>query len=167
FHVELPGEDLAHARIVWEARDQEPAFGSTYTLSPKTNGPQWIEAEIAWPDGRRAFAATTFVANSATTAWLDDALPADAIPASSGGDGWNWITANPAPHSGARSHQSNLGAGLHEHWFTGATATLAIGAGDSLFAWVFLDPKNPPTEIMLMWNDGSSWEHRAYWGAND
>jgi hypothetical protein len=35
-----------------------------------------------------------------------------------------------------------------------------------LFAWVFLDPKNPPTEIMLSWHDGSSWEHRAYWGAN-
>jgi len=23
-----------------------------------------------------------------------------------------------------------------------------------------------PSEIMLQWNDGSSWEHRAYWGAD-
>jgi hypothetical protein len=164
--VDVPGEDLSRARIVWEARDQEPAFGATYTISPKNNGPQWVEAEIAWPDGRRAFAASSFAANSATIAWVDDALPAGAVPAFSGGDGWNWIAAEPAPHSGHRAHQSNLTAGLHEHWFTGATATLAIGPGDSLFAWVFLDPKHPPTEIMLMWHDGSSWEHRAYWGAN-
>src|SRR6185369_10388255 len=25
---------------------------------------------------------------------------------------------------------------------------------------------NPPSQIMLQWNDGS-WEHRAYWGSND
>ncbi|MDO8540978.1 MAG: glycoside hydrolase family 9 protein [Opitutaceae bacterium] len=164
--LEVPGESLAGARIVWEARDQSPAFGSTCVFSPKSNGPQWIEAEIAWPDGRRAFAATTLTAASALDAWLDDSLPADAVPASTGGDGWNWVAANPAPQSGARAHQSNLAAGVHEHWFTNASATLAIDAGDVLFAWVFLDPKNPPTEIMLMWNDGSSWEHRAYWGAN-
>jgi len=24
---------------------------------------------------------------------------------------------------------------------------------------------NPPSEVVLQWNDGS-WEHRAYWGAN-
>ena len=27
-------------------------------------------------------------------------------------------------------------------------------------------PANPPTEVMLQWHDGASWEHRAYWGAN-
>ena len=37
--------------------------------------------------------------------------------------------------------------------------------GDTLFAYVYLDPANPPSEVMLQWNDGS-WEHRAYWGAN-
>ena len=40
-----------------------------------------------------------------------------------------------------------------------------IGAGEDLFADVYLDPKNPPEQIMLQWNDGS-WNHRAYWGAN-
>ena len=162
----VPGQNLAGARIVWEARDQEPAFGATYTLSPKNNGPQWVEAEAEWPDGRRAFAAGTFTANSAVVAWLDDALPADATPGASGGDGWNWIAADPAPCSGTLAHQSNLAAGLHEHWFTGANAALAVGSGDDLFVWVYLDPAHPPTEIMLMWHDGSSWEHRAFWGAN-
>lgn len=37
--------------------------------------------------------------------------------------------------------------------------------GDKLIAYVYLDPANPPSEIMLQWNDGT-WEHRAYWGTN-
>ena len=49
---------------------------------------------------------------------------------------------------------------------TPSRATLEVSAGDTLFVWVYLDPANPPKEIMLMWNDGSSWEHRAYWGAD-
>jgi hypothetical protein len=56
--------------------------------------------------------------------------------------------------------------GLHEHWFNGASATLEVDPGDILFAWVYLDPENPPREVMITWNDGKSWEHRAYWGAN-
>jgi len=166
FSLNVRGQNLTNARVVWEARDQAPAFGPTYTILPKNNGAQWVEAEVEWPDGRRAFDAITFTADSAVVAWVDDALPADASPASSGGDGWNWIGADPSPNSGTRAHQSNLASGLHEHWFTGASAALAIGPADSLFAWVYLDPKNPPSEIMLMWNDGSSWEHRAYWGAD-
>ena len=37
--------------------------------------------------------------------------------------------------------------------------------GDVFFCYVYLDARNPPTEIMLQFNDGS-WEHRAYWGAD-
>jgi hypothetical protein len=54
---------------------------------------------------------------------------------------------------------------MHQHYFTGASETLSISTGDFLYAWVYLDPLNPPSEVMLQWNDGS-WEHRAYWGAN-
>jgi hypothetical protein len=131
-----------------------------------------VEAEVEWPDGRRAFAASTFAAEgtaarpSASTVWLDGSLPADAIPESNGGDGWSWVAATPPPPGGALVHPSSLAAGLHEHAFTGASATLAVGAGDWLYAWVELDPAHLPTELMLSWNDGTSWEHRAYWGAN-
>ena len=41
-----------------------------------------------------------------------------------------------------------------------------VAAGDVLFAYVYLDPAHPPQEVMLQWDDGS-WEHRAYWGANN
>jgi hypothetical protein len=56
-------------------------------------------------------------------------------------------------------------AGVHQHYFYQATATLSVGTGDTLFAYVYLDPANPPTEVMLQFYDGT-FEHRAYWGAN-
>ncbi|MHB8521950.1 MAG: S8 family peptidase [Limisphaerales bacterium] len=102
---------------------------------------------------------------SANTIWVDDALPAGAVPSADGGDSWNWINANPSPFSGTQASQSNLGSGLHEHYFMNAAATLEVLTGDSLFAYVYLDPDNPPSEVMLQWNDGC-WEHRAYWGQN-
>ena len=43
---------------------------------------------------------------------------------------------------------------------------MAIGAGDVLYAYVYLDPANPPSEVALFWNDGT-WNHGAYWGANN
>ncbi len=163
--VSVPGMDLAGARIVWEARDQEPAFGSTYTISPKNNGVQWVEVEIMWTDGRRAFGTANFTANSPIVNWVDDAIPAGGVAGSEGGDGWNWVS-NPTPQSKKLAHQSNVASGLHQHWFTNATYTMDVAKGDTLFAWVYLDPAAMPSEIMLMWHDGSGWEHRAFWGAD-
>src|SRR5205807_736856 len=34
------------------------------------------------------------------------------------------------------------------------------------FTYVFIDPSAPAQQIMLQWYDGTSWEHRAYWGEN-
>jgi hypothetical protein len=160
------GLDLNGARIVWEGRDQEPAYGSTFTFVPKNNGAQWVEAEVQWPDGRRVFATANFTANSPNVVWVEDAVPVGGAPSSSGGDAWNWTSSNPAQYSGASAHQSASAAGLHEHWFDNATAALDISTGDTLYSYVYLDPSNPPSEVMLQWNNGS-WEHRAYWGANN
>ena len=63
--VQLPGLDLHDARIVWEARDQEPALDSTFTFRPARPGTQWVEVEVQLPDGRRGFAATNFLARPA------------------------------------------------------------------------------------------------------
>ncbi len=56
-------------------------------------------------------------------------------------------------------------AGVHQHYFTRAAARMTLNVGDSLVAYVFLDPTSPPQEIMLQWSDGD-WDQRAYWGAN-
>ena len=98
--------------------------------------------------------------------WVDDALPAGALGAGDGGDTWNWVSSNPTAFHGTQASQSTIAAGLHQHYFTGATSTLSVNSGDVLFAYVYLDPANLPSEVMLQWYDGS-WEHRAYWGANN
>src|SRR5439155_1532618 len=68
--------------------------------------------------------------------------------------------------SGTRDHQSRLGGGVHQHFFNWATATLTIKTGETLYAYIYLDPNNLPSEAMLQWTDGS-WEHRAYWGEDN
>ena len=60
--LEAPGLPLSDAQILWEAQDQDPAFGSTFSLTPRHRA-AWIEADACWPDGRRAFAATNLTAN--------------------------------------------------------------------------------------------------------
>jgi RHS repeat-associated protein len=102
-------------------------------------------------------------------AWVDDALPAGAVVDSYGGDNWTWVAGpEPAPYSGTVSHQSAVAAGIHQHFFIGATQTLQVGVGDRLYAYVYLDPANMPSEVMLQWySSEGGWEHRAYWGADN
>ena len=173
FEVKLESADidLSTARIVWEARDHEPAFGPTFTVTPRNSGPQWIEAEAHLPDGRRVFAVAEYSASSAVVFWVDGALPKGATKHKEGGDDWHWIKASSrSPELAARSatlqHQSVIGSAIHEHGFDHAETSLFVEEGDVLFAYVFLDPKNPPKTIMLEWSDGRTWDHRAYWGPN-
>ena len=161
----VPGMDLNGARIVWEARDQEPAYGLVYTFTPKSSGAQWVEAEAQWPDGRRVVAVGTFNYDNPMITWVDDSLPEGAVAGADGGDFWNWVNVSPAPAVGSVSHQSAIAAGQHQHYFDNASSTLTINTGDVLFAWVYIDPANRPEQIMLQFNAGE-WEHRAYWGAS-
>ncbi|MBC7338101.1 MAG: hypothetical protein H5U01_17760, partial [Clostridia bacterium] len=68
----------------------------------------------------------------------------------------------PAAFSGKKIMRRTA-EGLAQHYFTKAAQPLVVADGDKLFVHVYLDPKNPPREIMLQWNDGT-WEHRAFWG---
>jgi hypothetical protein len=58
--LQAPGLDLSSARIVWEANDEEPTFGSAFRSVPGKAAIHWIEAEAQLPDGRRVFAAREF-----------------------------------------------------------------------------------------------------------
>jgi mono/diheme cytochrome c family protein len=93
--------------------------------------------------------------------WIEDDVPAGAN--AQGNSAWKWVT-NPV-HAGGRASQRTA-TGLSQHFFTDAAAPLVVGKDDVLFAYVFLDEKNPPKEIMLQFNDGV-WDHRAYWGSNN
>ncbi len=96
--------------------------------------------------------------------WIEDALPPGAKPQPTPAD-WRFVSAPDHPVYSGESASTRNATGLSQHFFTGANPGLKIAAGDTLFAYVYLDPQNPPKEIMLQWNDGV-WEHRAYWGAD-
>ena len=66
-------------------------------------------------------------------------------------------------HSGkiARRQTSN---GLVQHIVDASSKPVSLGNGEQLFAHVWLDPNNPPRQIMLQFNADNSWEHRVWWG---
>ena len=108
---------------------------SGYVFTPVTRSYSNVVADQANQD----YAAT------AATVWVEDAVPAGATSAGTN-EGWNWISNNPAPYSGAAASDSPLLSGIHQHYFYNATATLTVGTGDMLFAYVYLDPANPPSK---------------------
>jgi len=131
--------------------------------------------------GRAAFAMTGIERSGADLEWFADVLPRDAQ--TGGEDPWDQIAHNDlwAPFEASFSvlpateasmpegggHLEPAAGNVHQHGFDSATATLSPSAVERLFCWVYLDPNNPPREIMLQWNTAAEgWEHRAYWGAN-
>ena len=97
--------------------------------------------------------------------WFDD----DALPTGAqqqGDSPWKFIAKPEGPVYSGEKSSTRTATGLSQHFFTGANPGLNIGEGDTLFAYVYLDPANPPQSIMLQFNDGS-WDHRINWGDED
>ena len=92
--------------------------------------------------------------------WIDDGTP----PGAKLTGPWKFESGPVKPFSGKTSHGQS-GQGLIQVVVEGAGNPLTVGEGDLLFAYVWIDPKNPPKQIMLQFNDGT-WEHRVYWGAD-
>jgi hypothetical protein len=95
--------------------------------------------------------------------WIDDSLPPGAQPQTDGRKS-TWTFVKEPKFSGAVALK-HTHSGVGQHYFTGAKDGLKVGAGDKLFAQVYLDPTNPPKAIMLQWHT-KTWLHRAYWGEN-
>ena len=93
--------------------------------------------------------------------WVEDDAPAGAKL--EGNSPWEFVMAPEHPvYAGTRSTRRQADA-MSQHFFTGAAPTLKIGEGDTLFAYCWIDPANPPKTVMLQFNDGN-WNHRAFWG---
>ena len=117
-------------------------------------------------DDERIWSVDKSAPSAPDTTWFEDSLPAGAVPDGSF-EGWNWTSVNPSPFAGSLQHQSLNLSGIHQHFFTKATTTMKVAPGGSVFAYVYIDPQSPPSEIMLQWDDGSgTWAHRAFWGAD-
>jgi hypothetical protein len=96
--------------------------------------------------------------------WLDDEIPAGAREISEGHP-WTFVSRPKHPVFSGEKASMRTATGRSQHVFEGAQPGLRVGEGDTLFTYVYLDPANPPKEIMLQWNTGD-WRHRAYWGEN-
>ena len=111
-----------------------------------------------WEEEVRSLLAST---EPADFAWVDDAQ-------SNGGKNqgsWKFLGKNEAPVYSKKFSRIQTAAPdqLVQHAFDNANRKFTLSEGDKLFAYVWLDPENPPKTIMLQWNDGN-WEHRAFWG---
>ena len=98
--------------------------------------------------------------------WIDDGVPPEAHSlGNEGAYSWKWVGPDAGPVFSGRAASKRSAHGLSQHLIEQAREPLRVGPGDKLFAHVWLDPQNPPEQIMLQWNDGT-WEHRATWGAD-
>jgi mono/diheme cytochrome c family protein len=98
--------------------------------------------------------------------WIGGALPGGVKPIVDGGVNKAWhFVGKPAAAPGGGKCVRLEGTGLVQNVLQDARPGLRVGRGDKLFAHVYLEPADPPKEIMLQWHT-SGWLHRAYWGAN-
>ncbi len=86
--------------------------------------------------------------------------------ASPQGDGpWDFVGKPDHPvYQRPASRCAITAEGLNQRFFDNAGRKLKVGDGDTLFAYVYIDPANPPRELMLQWHTKGGWTHRAYWG---
>jgi mono/diheme cytochrome c family protein len=163
----LDGNSAQHAPVI-KAPTPEQAVALKKLDARRDAVRQQIAAEVAKvkydesDDGKEAGPLPR-----AEYVWIDDELPKGAKPTSEGRSDGRWDFVGKPDHpvfSGEKSH-TRTAKGQGQHFFTDASPGLRVGEGDVLFAYVYLDPKQPPREIMLQWNSGD-WKHRAYWGEN-
>ncbi|HTL18944.1 MAG TPA: PSD1 and planctomycete cytochrome C domain-containing protein, partial [Patescibacteria group bacterium] len=99
--------------------------------------------------------------------WVEDDFPTNAhVEVSPENESIKWISRNEGPvFSGERAIRRS-GKGIDQIYFKEGAEPLKVGAGDRFFAYVYLDPKNPPKTVMLQFHT-DNWEHRANWGDID
>ncbi|MFT5527379.1 MAG: hypothetical protein ACI9HK_005361, partial [Pirellulaceae bacterium] len=96
--------------------------------------------------------------------WFDDELPLKAVAlGSEAAESWHWVSGDGNPVLSGKTSVRRQAKEFGQHNFTAAEPGLEVNTGDKLFTYVYLDPNDPPRQIMLEWNTGQ-WIHRAYWG---
>ena len=90
--------------------------------------------------------------------WFSDGLPSGATAEGT----WQWDEKT----TDRKGHFDAPAAGPHAHGFSGVPVGYQIQPDEVLFAKVWVVDGQAPEQIMLQWNDGENWEHRAFWGAD-
>jgi hypothetical protein len=110
------------------------------------------------------------LATEAETVWVDDEFPKAGKTTASPGHPTTFAKAS----DGAPVYSGNVSVkrtdkGLAQDVNEGPEVALHIPAEARIFAYVYIDPKDPPKAIMLQLHgtDGTDWNHRAVWGDHD
>lgn len=84
--------------------------------------------------------------------WIDE----DTVPVGAKKEQvWKYVQGKDEPvNTGRYSRLQQTNGGMVQHFFTGAQP-LKAQSKDRLFAYVYMDSKNPPSQLMLQFNDGS------------
>jgi hypothetical protein len=99
--------------------------------------------------------------------WIDDDFPPKAeLNIDGGSDSQKWITREDGPVFSGERALRRTARGLHQVHFSKCAQPLTIQPGDKLFAYVYLDPDDPPKSIMLQYHT-EGWQNRANWGDPD
>ncbi|MBV9469786.1 MAG: DUF1553 domain-containing protein [Abitibacteriaceae bacterium] len=120
-------------------------------------------AKIAYTDPatQNPLPATTKV----ETIWVEDNFPVNAA-AHFDGQPTNFITEDQGPVKSGKRAIKKSGEGTIQDFFDGLKEPFKVPAQGTIFAYVYLDPQNPPKSIMLQFNTGQ-WSHRVNWGDPD
>lgn len=116
---------------------------------------EWFSGEL--PAGAQAFADGTWEMLTPNDLWSPFEPASGVVPLPAG-----------VQPQGSGAHHDGGGQGLHQHFVESVQTPFAVAAnGEWLFCWVYLDPNNPPREVMLQWRrDGQPWTNRAVWGGD-
>ncbi len=137
--------------LVSEVADVEGPVGSTVTVNVKAEG----DIKEGWVEFLEARSRRVTVADRPTRTWFAATRPDGSTPSGT----WQEESLD-----GKAAHTDPANSAVHAHGFTKAAEPFQVGTNEVLFADVYLPPDQVPREIMLKWNDGQGWEHRAFWG---
>lgn len=118
-----------------------------------------LAAQPAWE--QRQLAAAESLARVEHT-WIDDAEDAKRL----GAKDWKFVDKQThVPHSGDQSRKQSAEA-LVQHTITTKPSDISMDLSSRLYTWVYLDPENPPSALMLQVNDGD-WDQRIVFGSDE
>ncbi len=105
--------------------------------------------------------------SQAEEVWVDDDFPEGAKIAAAGAP-LNWVTTQDgAPVKSGRRSIKRTGEGITQDYFDGIKKPFTVPTKGKIFAWVWLDPQNPPKAVMLQWHSEGNWKYRGAWGDKD
>ena len=171
FFNNIDGPPMDGNSAKWEPVIPVPTSAQRQTLKTIDGEIAAIRASISAETARAAAAydpksdsAACAEARRADFVWIDDELPPGAK--SEGGNAWEFVGKPAHPVQSGRTSLRVTAKGLDQRVLMAGGGKLKTGEGDTLFASLYIDPKNPPKEVMLQWHTKAGWSHRAYWGDN-